>query len=168
MSNFCNMDGKGQVCSNPSAEDCGCVTVDATNPLDFPPYSIANHQDTGRLGARTLPPSSAHYNNVTMYNTHNLYGLTEQMATYNALYAIRNQQRPFVLSRSSFVSTGVHSAKWTGDNGEYIWERCICVCSCIVCMYVCMCMQCMCMCAEHVYGTVGSSTHTPCVTPQLI
>jgi alpha-glucosidase (family GH31 glycosyl hydrolase) len=45
-----------------------------------------------------------------------LYGLTEQIATNKALVDIRGK-RPFVLSRSSFPSTGVHSAKWTGDNG---------------------------------------------------
>jgi len=54
ISNFCN-DGSGQVCKGKSGcptgkvetqTDCclECSTVDATNPLDFPPYQIHNKQ----------------------------------------------------------------------------------------------------------------------------
>lgn len=60
--------------------------------------------------------SALHYNNISVYNAHNLYGLTEQMSTYNALASI-NEKRPFILSRSSFLSTGKWSSKWSGDNG---------------------------------------------------
>jgi alpha-D-xyloside xylohydrolase len=71
------------------------------------------------LGARTIPLSAQYYGGVVAYNAHNLYGLTEQIATNQAIATIR-QKRPFVLSRSSFLSTGRHSAKWTGDNGKFI------------------------------------------------
>lgn len=127
ISNFCN-DGGGQVCTNPNPAKCPtgdlstqttccitCSTVDATNKYDFPSYKINNHQGNGLIGARTVAPSSWHYNNVSEYNTHNLFGLTEQIATHAALSAVRGE-RPFVLSRSSFVSSGQHTAKWTGDN----------------------------------------------------
>jgi alpha-D-xyloside xylohydrolase len=72
----------------------------------------------GKLAVKTVAMSNLQYGNVSVYNTHNLYGLTEQIATNNAIASIR-QKRPFVLSRSSFLSTGVHSAKWTGDNGKF-------------------------------------------------
>jgi alpha-glucosidase (family GH31 glycosyl hydrolase) len=64
---------------------------------------------------------------VTDYDAHNLYGLTEQIATNKALTDIRGK-RPFLLSRSSFLSTGVHSAKWTGDNGTcFVSQNVFCI-----------------------------------------
>jgi len=74
------------------------------------------------MGYHTVAMSSYAYGNVSSYNAHNLYGLTEQIATNAALTAVRgNNQRPFLLTRSSFPSTGKHSAKWTGDNAA-TWQ----------------------------------------------
>ena len=129
VSNFCNLDGKGQVCVNSAPSGCPapgasqtecclvCTTVDSDNLLDFPPYSI--HSAYPALATKTMPMSAYHYGNVSVYDAHNLYGLTEQIATNKALVDIRGK-RPFILSRSSFPSTGVHSAKWTGDNGKFL------------------------------------------------
>lgn len=130
VSNFCNVDGKGQVCTNTANGGCPspgasqttcclvCSQVDSTNSLDFPPYSIGN--DYGLLSTKTISMSASHYGNVSVYNAHNLYGITEQIATNAALTQIR-KQRPFVLTRSSFIGTGRYSAKWTGDNGA-TWD----------------------------------------------
>ena len=90
--------------------------MDAESPLDFPPYEIGNAYKLG-LSSKTMSMTARHHNNVSVYDAHNLYGLTEQIATNKALVDIRGK-RPFLLSRSSFLSTGVHSAKWTGDNGK--------------------------------------------------
>ena len=121
------------MCSNLKGDDCPrdhaqllcclqCSTVDASNSLDFPPYDI--HNGGGHLSLplsfRTLAMSAQQTGNVSIYNTHNLYGLMEQIATNKALVEIR-EKRPFVLSRSSFLSTGVHAAKWQGDNAA-TWE----------------------------------------------
>ncbi len=134
VSNFCNSDGRGQVCVNSASSGCPapgasqtdccpvCNTVDSSNTLDFPPYNI--HNVGGILSVKTVAMSSTQYGNVSVYNTHNLYGLTEQIATKNALVDIRGK-RPFLLSRSSFMSTGLHSAKWTGDNGT---SHCTTIC----------------------------------------
>jgi alpha-glucosidase (family GH31 glycosyl hydrolase) len=127
VSNFCNIDGKSQVCANTASTGCPapgasqsdcclvCTTVDAESPLDFPPYNI--HNAYLHLSTKTMSMTAKHHGNVSVYDAHNLYGLTEQIATNKALVDIRGK-RPFILSRSSFLSTGVHSAKWTGDNGE--------------------------------------------------
>lgn len=92
--------------------------MDSSNSLDFPPYHIGNAY--GNLGTKTVAASAVHHNNISVYNAHNLYGLTEQIATNQALRDIRGK-RPFLLTRSSFLSTGAHSAKWTGDNGA-TWD----------------------------------------------
>ncbi len=47
---------------------------------------------------------------------HNQYALGMQMATREGLLQARPNERPFVVSRSGFVSTGRFSAIWTGDN----------------------------------------------------
>jgi alpha-D-xyloside xylohydrolase len=126
VSNFCNVDGTGQVCVNSAPSGCPapgasqtdcclvCTTVDATNPYDFPPYAIGNLY--GKPSTKTVAMSATQYGGARVYDTHNLYGLSEQVATNQALRTIRGK-RPFVLSRSSFMSSGKHTAKWTGDNG---------------------------------------------------
>merc|ERR1712000_699023 len=130
VSNFCNSDGRGQVCANSAPEGCPaagasqtdcclvCSTVDGSNSLDFPPYDINNVG--GILSVKTMAMSAMHYGNVSVYNAHNLYGLTEQIATASALASIR-EQRPFIVTRSSFLSSGRHTAKWTGDNAA-TWD----------------------------------------------
>ncbi len=121
ISNFCNAYGTAQYCENTDPTNCPdgcclvCKQVDPTNKLDYPPYNINNAWQ--KLGIKTISMASTQYGSLDYYNTHNLYGLTEQIATNQALQSVRGK-RPFVLSRSSFLSTGTHSAKWTGDNGR--------------------------------------------------
>jgi alpha-glucosidase (family GH31 glycosyl hydrolase) len=130
ISNFCNIDGRGQTCVNSSPNGCPspgasqtdcclvCSEVEAGNTLDYPPYNIGNK--LGLLGTKTVAASSQHYGNISVYDAHNLYGISEQIATASALRSIRGK-RPFLLSRSSFLGTGNFSAKWTGDNAA-TWD----------------------------------------------
>merc|ERR1711871_761299 len=132
VSNFCNSDGTGQSCYNPGncpdpqhpelqTQCClQCKQIDAGNSLDFPPYHIGNQQMNGALGAKTMPPSAVFYNNVSNYDMHNLYGISEAKATQAALEATRGE-RAFSLTRSSFMGSGVYTAKWTGDNAA-TWQ----------------------------------------------
>ena len=62
--------------------------------------------------------TATHYNGSLEYDVHNLYGLTESIATKTALENLRPNVRSFVLTRSTFPSSGHHVAHWTGDNNS--------------------------------------------------
>jgi hypothetical protein len=74
-SNFCNQAGKTQVCSVGACPEADCElccrTPEPSNKWDFPPYALGG----ALLGAKSLPPSVAHFDGTRMYDTHNLYGL---------------------------------------------------------------------------------------------
>jgi alpha-glucosidase (family GH31 glycosyl hydrolase) len=59
-------------------------------------------------------------NTFLMYNIHNLYAMTEVMATNifltNRMSENMDNPRPLIVSRDSFVGQGQYGTIWTGDN----------------------------------------------------
>ncbi|GAB1607821.1 lysosomal alpha-glucosidase-like [Argonauta hians] len=82
------------------------------SPYETPPYLPAVRG--GALKFSTLCASARHYQSVE-YNLHNLYGLTQTVASYSAVTKTL-KKRPFLISRSTFAGSGHYGGHWTGDN----------------------------------------------------
>jgi alpha-glucosidase (family GH31 glycosyl hydrolase) len=104
-----------EVC--PQIDEC-CMICDNTNldRWDDPPYHINSLGVHRPLYAHTMAMNCEHYNGIRAYDTHNVYGFSEGLATYRALKELTGK-RPFVLARSMFLGSGSYAAHWTGDNG---------------------------------------------------
>jgi alpha-glucosidase len=79
-----------------------------------PLYHINNHR--GDLSGSTIYTNITNADGTVQYDTHNLYGHTMAVTSRASLIARRPTKRPFVLTRSTFASSGTHVAHWFGDN----------------------------------------------------
>ncbi|XP_041073054.1 lysosomal alpha-glucosidase-like isoform X3 [Carcharodon carcharias] len=97
--------------NEPSNFVSGAINGCPNNNLENPPYVPG--VTGGNLRSRTLCMSGKQYLS-SHYNLHNLYGLTEAIASHDALIKVIGK-RPFVISRSTFPSHGHYAGHWTGD-----------------------------------------------------
>jgi len=92
-----------------------CVTPVTSDTLNNPPYKIPNGGGTAPIYSKTISMTARHMGGVTHYDAHNLFGMSQALATHAAVAAATGR-RPFVLARSTFPGSGRHTAHWTGDN----------------------------------------------------
>jgi alpha-glucosidase (family GH31 glycosyl hydrolase) len=99
-------------------------TLEEDQPAEskFGGYKINNFGRELPLETKTVSPDALHYNNTLHYSVHNLYGHSEAIMTRKTVYELIPGKRPFVLTRSTFPSSGVHAGHWTGDNWSN-WEH---------------------------------------------
>lgn len=66
----------------------------------------------------TAPKDLLHYEGFEERSVHNLYGMTVHEATYYALREryLKENSRPFILTRSFFAGSQRTAGTWTGDN----------------------------------------------------
>ncbi|KAF9343819.1 hypothetical protein BGX26_005172 [Mortierella sp. AD094] len=118
-SNFCNgaCTKDGPAAADSVVESHQIIRRDDTGSQQVNlKYAINNAGRQAPLDEKTLAENAFHKNGLRFTDTHNLYGHMESKATYNSLLQLKPDQRPFILTRSTFAGTGAYAAHWTGDN----------------------------------------------------
>ncbi|KIK64044.1 glycoside hydrolase family 31 protein [Collybiopsis luxurians FD-317 M1] len=108
----------GSALSGLSARGLGAGAQSGVN-LNAPPYAI--HNGNGDLSVHTLATNATHVGGIVDLDVHNMEGLMEEKATHLALQELRSGQRPVIIARSTFPSSGKWAGHWLGDNFSK-WE----------------------------------------------
>jgi len=82
--------------------------------INTPPYAI--HNGNGRLSIHALATNATHAPEYVELDMHNLRGLMAEKATHIAVQEVLPGKRPFLISRSTFPSSGKWSGHWVGFN----------------------------------------------------
>jgi len=72
------------------------------------PLDVIHRIDEPGFAART----------ATHAEIHNVYGMENSRATYTVCFALKPEQRPFVLTRATYAGGQRYAATWTGDNSS--------------------------------------------------
>ncbi|TCD60713.1 hypothetical protein EIP91_009634 [Steccherinum ochraceum] len=110
--------GAGNASSTLTKRGQGAGGEDNVN-LNAPPYAI--HNGFGDLSVHDVATNATHANGLVELDVHNLWGLMEEKATHQALLQIQPKKRPFIISRSTFASSGKWTGHWLGDNFS-LWQ----------------------------------------------
>ncbi|PWZ00927.1 Alpha-glucosidase subunit 1 [Testicularia cyperi] len=91
--------------------------------LSNPPYAIHNGQHISEtelninLNKKTVSMDAVSADGQTaFYDVHNLDGTLSEKHFYEALKQIRPDERPFLISRSTYPGAGRYTGHWLGDN----------------------------------------------------
>ena len=70
----------------------------------------------GDLSVHAVATNATHAGGILELDVHNLWGLMEEKTTHQALLQVQPKKRPFLISRSTFSSSGKWTGHWLGDN----------------------------------------------------